>query len=442
LALRGWLGGPFEGAHPGIFDLEHTWQNHSPNAELAEAFVEYRRGRAGVTAGVQKLAWGRLDGLAPSDVVVPRDYHDPIVEDFEQAKIGVPMVGGSYDPPDVRALDVSNLRATLHWLPWAVPPRLPLPDERWFPATIGVGPDIVVPRGAVESSLSQALGIDVHLASDLVIPVRNRPLNPHPPHTFAAGALAAQLKGRFRRADWTLSHYSGPETAPNLTLRPRLRLLDLGLQPDGTVAPRLRSVALLEQAHSTMHMTAVDAAMPFGDAAVRAEIAFFQDRRFLRVANDLVSPAALRQLPLRPAAVQRLLAGRSVAVPLGDLFLSRDAVEWGVGVDYPVAGFMPILQIQQVILLEDAPRLVIDDPETRLIGIVRRNAWADRVQYEVRAAYTFSRGGWFAMPRVTYRVRDDLTLTLAYLAVGGTRNSYIGQFQRNDEVIFQARVTF
>jgi len=442
LALRGWLGGPFENAHAGIFDFGHTWQNYSPNAELAEGWLEYRAGRGSIAGGVQKVAWGRLDGVAPSDILVPRDYHDPIVEDFEQAKIGVPMLKGVYDLPDVRGLDLSNLRASLLWLPWAVPPRLPLPDERWFPETIGVGPDLVIPRRAVESSLAAALGVDVHLAHDLVIPVKNSPLNHQPPRTLRAGALGAQLKGSLRGVDWSLSHYSGPETGPNLTLQSRLRLLDLGVQPDGTFAPQLRGVAVLRQAHTTTHMTAFDAAFTLGDAAFRIELAGFQNRRFLRVANELVSPSALQASPLSPAAVRKLLAGRPVSVPLGDLFVSRDAIEWGAGVDYPIAGFLPILQMQQIILTESAPRLVISDPETRFIGIVRRNAWDDRLQYELRAVYALSRGGWFVMPRVTYRSRDDFTLTLGYLAIGGTRNSYIGQFQHNDEVIFQTRFTF
>ncbi len=29
LALRGWVGGPIEGGHAGIYDLVHTFQNHS-----------------------------------------------------------------------------------------------------------------------------------------------------------------------------------------------------------------------------------------------------------------------------------------------------------------------------------------------------------------------------------------------------------------------------
>jgi hypothetical protein len=442
LAVRGWLGGPFEGASAGIFDLGHTWQNYSPNAELAEAYLDYRRGRATVTAGIQKIAWGRLDGLPPSDVVIPRDYHDPIVEDFEQAKIGVPMLKAVYDLPDVRDLELSNLRASLIWVPWAVPPRLPLPDERWFPETIGIGPNVILPRHALESRFADVLGIDVRFAHDVVVPVRNQPLNDHPPRTLGAGGIGGQIKGRARRIDWTLSHYSGPENGPNLTLHPRLRLLDLGLQPDGTLAPSLRAVAVLEQAHSTTHMTALDGGFTLGDAAVRAEFAIFQNRQFLRIAHDLVSPSALRELPLQPAKIRKLLSGQPVAVPLGNLFVGRNAVEWGIGVDYPVAGFMPILQLQQTALLEPAPRLVIDNPETRVIGIVRRNVWADRVQGEVRAVYEFSRGGWFVMPRVSYAIRDNFTFTVGYLAIGGTRNSYIGQFQHNDEVLFQTRVTF
>jgi hypothetical protein len=60
----------------------------------------------------------------------------------------------------------------------------------------------------------------------------------------------------------------------------------------------------------------------------------------------------------------------------------------------------------------------------------------------MRGVYQAERGGWFVMPRISYLVRDDFRVRLAYLAIGGSRNSLIGQFHANDEVVFQARYSF
>jgi len=39
-------------------------------------------------------------------------------------------------------------------------------------------------------------------------------------------------------------------------------------------------------------------------------------------------------------------------------------------------------------------------------------------------------------------VREGLWLRAGYLVLTGTRNSLLGQFRANDEVVFQARMTF
>ena len=101
--LRTRIGGPFEGGHPGIYNFVHEFQNRTPSLEFSEAYTDVHLRRADLRVGIQKVAWGKLDGVPPTDVVNPRDYHDPIVEDFEERKIGVPAVLGTYYLPTSRA---------------------------------------------------------------------------------------------------------------------------------------------------------------------------------------------------------------------------------------------------------------------------------------------------------------------------------------------------
>ena len=58
----------------------------------------------------------------------PRDFHDPFVTDFEEAKVGIPALQATYYAPDAVRLARNQLRATLIYLPMAVP--LPHSPER------------------------------------------------------------------------------------------------------------------------------------------------------------------------------------------------------------------------------------------------------------------------------------------------------------------------
>src|SRR5436309_6321889 len=428
LDLRTRIGGPFEGGHPGVYNLVHEFQNRSPSLEASEAYADVHLKRADLRLGIQKLAWGKLDGVPPTDVVNPRDYHDPLVEDFEERKIGIPALAGTYYLPDLPRLDLAELRATLVYVPLAVPPRLALREERWFPASTVPPSAVVVPRAVA----SQALGVP--LSGDLVIPVKFGTLDHRPPRRLDAGGIAVRLGGTWRESDWDLYHYTGPETAPDADLRPEVRLVST----EPTL--RLRAVSFLRQAHDVIHMTGADVSSVLGGFTVRTEVAYFDDRPYLRRSSDLVREAT------SPATVERIaprvISRGRARVPIGDLFPTLDAVEWGIGADYLIHGFMPLLQLNQTAILDRAPRLLIHHPETRLSGTLRKKLLAERLELDGKGTYAIERQAWFVFPRASYLVRDDLRLRLGYLAIGGPPASILGQFRDNDEVVLQARYSF
>jgi hypothetical protein len=193
-----------------------------------------------------------------------------------------------------------------------------------------------------------------------------------------------------------------------------------------------------------MHMTGADAAFPAGPFTVRAEVAWFVDHAYLRPAADVVAPLLNGTLPRRVGnrVINGLIKGRSVGVPLQPLFPQLDSVEWGIGADTLWRGFQPLLQVSQIIILGDAPRLLISNPETRLSGTLRRRLLNDRLELEVRGLWEIERGALYLLPRVSYQVFDNLWLRAGYLALAGVRDSVLGQFRDNDEVVFQARMTF
>lgn len=432
LELRGRIGGPFEGGSGiGVYNFDDTFQNVSPAFDAPEAWLELRGRRAELRAGIQRFAWGKLDGAPPTDVLNPRDFHDPIVQDFEERKLGVPALTGTYYLPDLPSLALNGLRATLAWLPWAVPPHLALVEERWFPTAL-------IPTRSIALSQTQ---IDLLEAALPGVPVAKRiPLsfatvNRTPPRQFDAGAIAFRLAGTWRESDWDLYHYSGAETSPDLEALP-VAYLKLPLTRFAPTA-----ISYLTQQHDTIHMTGADVSTAAGPFTFRAEGAWFLGRPYLRDSRDLVSPAVLTTAKVARVATQLLQHGRA-NVPVPELFPSQDSVEWGVGADALWNGFQPMLQVNQIVILDSHPQLLVHDPETRLTGVLRRHFLADRLELELRGAYLVERGGFLIYPRATYRIRDDVRLRLGYLSVGGPSASYIGQFHDNDEVVMEARYTF
>jgi len=441
LELRSRIGGPFEGGHQSYYNFVHTYQNYSPVLEVGEAYADLELPRTDVRAGIQKLAWGRLDGLPPTDVVNPRDYHDPFVAEFEEAKIGVPALAATHhlDPP--RGTGINELRFSLLWVPFAVPPRLAEIEERWFPPGFDPGNAVVLPRRQVELALERIVDDEVIVPHDVKVPGSLRTRSKRPPKQLDAGGIGGRLSGTWRGMDFSLSHYTGPETGPDVDLRSLIVLRSFDLNPTTGIAElKLRSHSELRQAHDMMHMTGADWATTFGPTTVRAEAAVFQDRLFLRNASDLLSPAEIRR-QLTANSDELFVRGRA-RIDLPPLFPALDAFEWGVGADYTLRSVFMLFQLSQIVLLENAPRLLIGDPETRLVAVLRRPILQDRVELEARGVYAVERGGWFAYPRASWLIRDDLRLGVGYLAVGGSKNSLFGQFGRNDEFVFQLRQSF
>jgi len=423
LELRGRVGGPFEGGPgPAVYNFDQTFQNYSPALEIRQAFLEWRGSRAEVRAGIQTFAWGKLDGVPPTDVVNPRDWHDPLVVDefFEEQKIGIPALLGTYSLPDAPGLGLRGVRMSLGWIPFAVPPRLPLLLERWFPPSITPGARLCVsPVGRVGAS--PCADGELPLAIDLST------RNDDPPRTLANGGIAARVTGSWGRGDFDLYHYTGPETAPDASLQA------VAFAADNVV----QAISNLTQATHTMHMTGADAAFPVGDFTVRGEAAWFVDHSYLRPTSDVLADVRVGK-----NKSNAILAGHPRDVPLGDLFPSLDSVEWGIGADTVWHGFRPLLQLNQIIILGTAPRLLIANPETRLATTLSRRFLDDRLELEVRGLWEIERGSLYLFPRVSYALRDDLWLRAGYLVLTGTRDSVLGQFRANDEVVFHARMTF
>lgn len=424
--LRARAGGPFEGGSGAcVYDGSRTFQNCSPAFEAVEGWLEWRSPRLEVRGGLQQLAWGRLDGVPPTDLINPRDYHDPLLDEPEDRKIGIGALLATVYPPDVVRFDARELRLQLLWAPFAVPPRLPLIAERWFPGATRVPERVRLPPAIGGIPLPDR---SIRLAEFATV-------NDGPPRTVAAGGVGVRAGGTVARADWDVYHYSGPATAPYTRLEATLFAREGGATPD------LVAVARLGQQSGRVHLTGADVAAPLGDFTVRGELAWLIDQPVLRAAGAVLAPDALARLPVR-RILRQVARGLPADVPLEPVFPRLDLVEWGAGIDTVWRGWQPLLQVNQIVPLEHAPGLLIANPETRLTALLRRRALDDRLELELRTLWALEKGAWVVFPRVSWLVADDIRLRVGYLAIGGPRRSVIGQFKANDAVVFQARWSF
>ncbi len=411
--------------------------------EIEEGYFDLFLPSLDVRLGKQKLAWGKLDTFQPTDVVNPRRFSDPFVVDGEDRKIGIPALRASYFLPALGPRWPQDVSGTLIWVPVPVPFRFPLQDERWFPSSTSFPPTTRVP-GSLISSPALPLP-DLLTKNELT--TANRP----PAQQLDEGAVGLRLAGLWGRADWALYYYGGPETAPafgvNTTLvatGPPGSFLQCAVL--GPSKPCVRTDSVLRPISGRITLAGGDVAVDAGGFTVRAEGAWSANRFLPRTVQDLVSPENLSRViggqKKRNNTAIELNNGHRVPIDLGNLFVRRDTVDWGVGIDYHYRGFVPVLQVNQTVVLDNTTNLLLSNVDTHVFFIVRKPWLADRLQTDVGAVQGFERSYTTGVARATYSITDHWRVRLGYLLIAGTRNTEIGQFHDNDEGYVQLRYSY
>jgi hypothetical protein len=421
----------------GIENLADTFQNKDPVLEFEEGYVDVFLGPVDVRLGKQKFAWGKLDTFQPTDVLGPRRYQDPFIVTGADAKIGIPSVQASYYAPPLGPGPLEDMRFTLVWVPIPFPIRFPLTRERWFPPTTSVQDLVVfedVPLG------SQTIDIVARNA----LATRNRT----PPQTLDEGAVGLRVSGLYEQTDWSLYFYDGTETAPAFDFETSVACRPAPAPQAGCDLPspgeplRIRSESTLVPRFDRMRLVGADVAAGLDRFTVRAEAAFGMDRLLPRSVESLLSDLEDATTSLGDEDIARFFSGQSVPIDLGDLSVARDTVEWGVGIDYLYRGWTPLVQINQIAVLDNDTDLLLSDVDTQLLIVLRKSFLAERLATEVAVVQGFARGYTTGTTRFTYELTDNLRLRLGYLLIAGSRRTLIGQFHDNDQAFFQVRYSF
>lgn len=430
-------GTPVDPSGGGFVDPRFAFVNLSPQIEFQEGYADLLLDKLDLRLGLQKFAWGKLDTFNPTDVINPRRYTDPFVRRESDLKVGIPALRASYYPDSFSFFDSPS--ATAIWVPLPFSYRFPLQQERWFPPAANVPAELMIPPGFLAPGLP---GTTVTTA----LATQNDPT----PWTFDNGAAALRLAATSAGADWALVYYAGPETAPSFDFSTTIvspgaqEKIANGQMPTVDDLTRLDSTSVLSPQVSHIQLVGGDVSRTFGGFTARAELAYGFHRSVPRSTAELLGLDSIGNSvrPQLPQIVAGLLAGQAVPVDLGPLFVHRDVFEWGAGVDYAIDGWVPVLQLNQSVVLDNDLELLVPDIDTRLLAALRKSFFDDRLATELVGVQGLGRSYTTIQPRATYNFTDHFYVRAGYLFIAGTRNSVIGEYKRNDEFFVQARYAF
>jgi hypothetical protein len=416
-SLTGTAGGtPRDPSGAGVYDFQHARQDVSPSLEIGEAYFEDDAASwLDLRVGLQKFAWGKLDTVQPNDLLNPLKYYDPLLEEENDRKVGVPAIAPTLLLPSIGAL--SDLGLTLVWAPIFVPYLFPDQDERWYPPLARAPPQ------------SQVMGVTV----DNETRFRNAPL---PSHTLEHGTYAARLAGRVGAADFALYYFEGYDPAPALNATSRGFVRSDPESPQGLDA---RSQVDVFPEFDRIHAAGADAAFHVFGATLRVEGAYLFDRPYPHNLRDIIAGEQIGAVdPVRLQSGEE----QEVPVTLAPVNVRLDSVEWGAGGDTFIGDTFVLLQANQTTLLHNHENLLISDFETRFSMTLRRGFFDERLKAELLGLYAMQGVAGVAHPRLTYAWSDHVEIRIGYVAIEGHENSIVGEFKRNDEGYVRARFLF
>lgn len=428
-AIRGGFDGKIGDPHRGnpLIDLDEVYQSKDVFLDLDEAYVEYYLQDLEIHVGKQKVSWGQLDDVQPTDNVNPEDLTEFYFRPELERKIGVP------------ALRVLGFRGAwtvdFVWTPIFTAYRFPARDDRWFPPLLTVADTLVTPLGT--------------------IPVRTHyPDVDEPPHTLASSDVALRVRRFYEGAEMSLSVFHGWDKSPTFAARGTATVT-----PTGDATAPVATVADVRIRPSLHRITVVgaDLAVPFLWFALRGEAAWIHGRAFPKLLQDVAhDPRLLGVVGATAQRVAQTGQEETVDLPLAPIELERDSVQYGLGLDWFVtehvsrhligretlAGTFVLVQLIETVIFDHEPDLISQQIEHVLGATIRQTFRDDRLSVQFKAAYNPNHGDFFLWPQLGYKLTANLIGILEGRVIGGTRTQQIGQYRDYDGVRVGVRWVF
>jgi len=408
-----------------FIDLDEIYQDKDIFLSLNEAYLDVVFRSVEFRIGKQKVSWGRLDDIQPTDNLNPEDLTEFYFRPELERKIGIP------------AMSVTGYlglwTAELVWNPFYTAYRLANENDRWFAPLLSVADRVETPLGAVA--------------------VRTRyPDVDGPPHTFASSDVALRVVRPIGSAQVSASVFHGWDKTATFGARGTATLVPTG---DPTT-PVATSADL--SLYPTLHRITVigaDLAVPVSVVALRAEAAWIHGRWFsLLIRDQILNDPRLNAVVGEAAArVAQTGEAETVTLPLAATEHRRESVQYGIGVDYTFTeaasrrltggdwlarAFVLVQLLETVIVDHDAP--FIDDAVEHLLSATLRQTFRDdRVLAELKLAYNPNHGEYVVWPQLTYKLMPALHGLFQARILGGSRTHTIGQYRDYDELFLGFR---
>jgi len=382
-SFHSWLEGEWDGTikRPArdrrLFkNYQDVYQSNTPYLEFKELYVQHSSAALDLRAGLQRFAWGRLDEFPPNDLLNPWDYTQFLRKSLEDRKIGVPSISAS--------LNKGDWTCDMVWVPWLVPYRLPMPDERW-------------------SGISNASALS-HIPNVEIVP--SEPDLPSRAIKNSNIGIRARHTGDL---EWALNLYHGYDPHPVfkttslvITPLPDKLMIDPGYAPD---LHRITSIGL-------------DSAMVKGDWSLRAEAAYIMNR-YYNIRRELWG------YPTFP------LPG--VYSP-NDIGLKTDVLDYGIGADYRIVeDWLLTMQAQQTFILGNTDLLYERKAETILSAILKVSWMNQKFETNASFAYNPEHGDTMAKANAWYIFTDAWKAGVSAIGLNGPPQSLFGRYARNDQ---------
>ncbi len=379
-----WLEGEWDGTvrrpprdHSLFKNFDTVYQSNSPYLEFKELYLQHASTMLDLKAGIQRFAWGRLDEFPPNDLLNPWDYTQFLRKPLEDRKIGVPSVSAS--------LNKNDWTYEAAWVPWLVPYRLSMPDERW-------------------SGTSSASTLSLVPNAEIV------PTQPDlPPRTIWNSNVGLRAR-RVGDIEWALNLYHGYDPSPVFKTtafvidpQPGKTAIDPGYEPD---FHRITSIGL-------------DAAVVSGEWSLRAEAAYIMNRYYNIKRSFWGYPAVLT-----PGTH-----------PLNAIGQKTDVLDYGIGADYRLFEDGSLfLQALQIVILGNTDLLYERKIETILSANMKVFWMNQKVELNASIACNPEHGDDMAKAGAWYVFTDAWKAGMSAITFNGPPQSIFGRYWRNDQV--------
>jgi hypothetical protein len=378
--VHSWLEGGWDGAvkrpsqdHSLFKSFNEVYQDNTPYLEFKELYLEHSGDVLDLRLGIQRFAWGRLDEYPVNDLLDPWDYTQFLRKPLEDRKIGVPSVSAS--------VNIGDWTYQAVWVPWLVPYRLSMPDERWS----GV-PRVQIPNAEF-------------IPQEPALPSRSI-------DNSNVGFRALHTGG----IEWAVNLFHGFDPRPvfrstSFVVAPFAGKLfiDPGYVPD---FHRITSLGM-------------DAAVVKGDWSIRAEVAYTFNRYF-NIKRELWGYPAI------PAPG---------VYPLNPIEVKSDSLDYGMGADYhPFEDGLLTIQGQQTLIFDRTEALYDRKVETILWANLKVGWINQKLETNLAVAYNPEHGAVMTKANAYYTFTDSWKAGITAILFDGPEQSIFGRYARNDQI--------